>query len=48
MGTKINAVTLSYVKAIPIEYILKIYIHINNLFSQLKSGTDSCRGISQI
>ena len=47
MRTKINTVTLSYVKSIPIEYILSIYIYIINLISQLKSGTDNSRSISK-
>ena len=36
MKTKINAVTLYYVKSIPIEYILRIYIHITNFFFTTK------------
>ena len=45
MRTKVKAVTCSYVKLIPVG---QIFIHINNLFSQLKDGTGNCHSISQV
>ena len=45
MRTKVKAVTRSYVKLIPVG---QIFIHINNLFSQLKDGTGNCHSISQV
>ena len=48
MRTKIKAAILSYINSIPINIIFRISIHINSLFSQLKSGTNNCRNILQV